>query len=256
MNDAPMQEEQQGSVERGLAGDYNLSLGDWLSEAWGRVGGNKAAVWKVVLVYIGLALLMALAFNLLGVGPADPNSNEPPSAMQSLANLVTTLVLLPVGVGVVYAATAIALGLAPVTMSILGWYDNFARLALTYLLMMVMLLIGFLLLVLPGIYLLVSYQIAMPLAVDKKLGPWEALETSRKIIGHRWFTVFGFNLVAMVLLALSTLLFGIPLIWTVPTLLIAYGILYRNLAGLEADTLARVAGGSGSSAASPPSAAA
>jgi uncharacterized membrane protein len=197
---------------------------------------------------------MALVFNLLGVGPGDPNSTEPPSAMQSLANLVTTLVLLPVGVGVVYAATAIALGLTPVTMSVLGWYDNFARLALTYLLMVVLLLIGFLLLVLPGIYLLISYQIAMPLAVDKKLGPWEALETSRKIIGHRWFTVFGFNVVAMVLLALSTLLFGIPLIWTVPMLLIAYGILYRNLAGLEAATLARVAGSGDNSPASPPSA--
>ena len=131
----------------------------------------------------------------------------------------------------------------------LGWYDSFGRLALTYLLIpllfrraVFLLFIGFLLLVLPGIYLLVSYQIAMPLAVDKKLGPWEALETSRKIIGHRWFTVFGFNIVAMILVALSSLLFGIPLIWTVPMLVIAYGILYRNLAGLEPDTLRKVVG--------------
>ncbi|PLW68953.1 hypothetical protein [Pseudohalioglobus lutimaris] len=242
MNDDMTQDVQQGSVQQGLAGDYTLSLGDWLSEAWSRVNGNKAAVWKAVGLYIGLALAIVFIFNLIGIGPADPNSTEPPSAMQSLANLVTTLALLPVGVGVAFAATSIALGRTPVTTSVLGWYDSFGRLALTYLLMAVMLFIGFLLLVLPGIYLLVSYQIAMPLAVDKKLGPWEALETSRKIIGHRWFTVFGFNIVAMILVALSSLLFGIPLIWTVPMLVIAYGILYRNLAGLEPDTLRKVVG--------------
>lgn len=37
-------------------------------------------------------------------------------------------------------------------------------------------------LVLPGIYLAVSYQLSLPLVADKGLGPWEAMETSRKIV--------------------------------------------------------------------------
>lgn len=242
MSEETIHTEQMGSLEQGRAGDYTLSLGAWLSEAWDRVSGNKAAVWKAVAIYVALAFAIALLLNLLGIGPSEPNSTEPPSAMESLGNLLTTLVLLPIGVGIAFLATAIASGRTAVTTSVLGWYDNFGRLALTYLLMVVMLLIGFLLLVLPGIYLLVSYQLAMPLAVDKKLGPWEALEASRKIIGHSWFTVFGFNIVAMIIITLSFLLFGIPLIWTVPMLVLAYGILYRKVAGLEEDTLKRVAG--------------
>jgi uncharacterized membrane protein len=94
--------------------------------------------------------------------------------------------------------------------------------------------------VLPGIYLMVSYQIALPLAVDKKLGPWEALETSRKVISHKWFMVLGFDVVAMVVIVLSSALLGIPLIWTVPAMVIAFGVLYRTLVGIEPGTLDRV----------------
>ena len=84
-----------------------------------------------------------------------------------------------------------------------------------------------------------SYQIALPLMVDKQLGPWQALESSRKIIWHNWFTVFIFDVVAVVLVAISTALLGVPLIWVVPFVLIGFGILYRTLAGLETATLQR-----------------
>jgi len=51
--------------------------------------------------------------------------------------------------------------------------------------------VGLILLVVPGIYLLVSYSIAIPLALDRGIGFWQALETSRRVITRRWFTVFG-----------------------------------------------------------------
>lgn len=235
-NDNPCQ----GTLETGKAGDYELSLGGLLSEAWGRVDGNKGTVWKAILIYSVLAFLIGLFFALLEGPPPDPDTLQPPTVIEMIGNLVSSLVLMPMGVGLCFLATAIALGKIPNPKSLFAWYDNTLKIFLTAILMNLLIGLGIILLVLPGIYLAVSYQIALPLMVDKKLGPWEALEASRKIIGHHWFLVLGFDLIALAVLVLSVVLMGIPLIWTLPTILIAYGVLYRTMVGIEPVTLDRV----------------
>ncbi|WP_133300561.1 hypothetical protein [Seongchinamella sediminis] len=229
-----------GSLERGLAGDYQLNLGSWLAEAWGRVDGNKGVIWMAMLFYIGLAFLIGMFFGILNTSPVDPGTVQPPSLIELIGNIVSALVLMPMAVGLGFLATAVAMGHRPNPKSLFAWYDKTLKIFLTAVLMNILIFVGLLLLVLPGIYLAVSYQIALPLMVDKKLGPWQALEASRKIIGHCWFRVLAFDVIAAVVIMLSTLLLGIPLIWAVPALVIAFGILYRNLAGIEEDTLARV----------------
>ena len=229
-----------GSLQRGLAGEYELNLSALLSESWGRVSGNKGLIWMAMLFYLGLAFLIGMFFGVLNTPPVDASELQPPSTMEAIGNLVSALVLMPMAVGLAFLAAALAMGHRPNPKSLFAWYGHTLKIFLTGLLMNLLILIGLLLLVLPGIYLAVSYQIALPLMVDKKLGPWEALEASRKIIGHRFFTVLGFDIVAFVLVALSMLLLGIPFIWTVPMLVIAFGVIYRNMVGLEPDTLDKV----------------
>lgn len=48
---------------------------------------------------------------------------------------------------------------------------------------------GYLLLIIPGIYLQVVWCFATLLVVDKGLEPWSALETSRKAVSKQWFKV-------------------------------------------------------------------
>lgn len=229
-----------GSLEKGLAGDYELSLGSLLSEAWERVAGSKGTVWMAMLFYIGLAFLIGMFFGILNTGPVDPQEIQPPTLVEAIGNLVSALVLMPMAVGLAFLATALAMGESPNPKSLFGWYDNTLKIFLTALLMNLMILLGLLLFILPGIYLAVSYQLALPLAVDKKLGPWEALEASRKVIGHKWFLVLGYDVIATAVIVLSSVLLGIPLIWTVPTMVIAFGILYRTMVGIEPETLAKV----------------
>ncbi|MCB1616954.1 MAG: DUF975 family protein, partial [Pseudomonadales bacterium] len=121
---------------------------------------------------------------------------------------------------------------------VIGFYHKTLPLFLTTLLMYLMIVIGFICLILPGIYLSIAYSMAMPLVAEKNLGPWEALETSRKAISKRWFTVFGLWLVLGIAVFISMIPLGIGLIWTMPMMMIAYGIVYRNMFGCEAETLA------------------
>jgi hypothetical protein len=56
-------------------------------------------------------------------------------------------------------------------------------------------LIGVILLLVPGIYLAISYQFANMLVIFLGYDFWEAMEFSRKIITKKWWHFFGFTIV-------------------------------------------------------------
>jgi len=236
----------QGSLERGLAGQYQLSPGEVIREAWGRVSGNKGTIWVAILIYLGVTFVVSLVLGLLlGTAPTpDPTEGVSGAAtpMEQLQQLITTVLITPLWVGTVFLGVAIASDRPASPTSIFSWYGKTLQLFLTYILMAIMIFLGLLLLVLPGIYLAVAYQLALPLAADKDLGPWQALETSRKTITHKWFTFFGLWLIVALAVTASMLLLGIPLIWVLPACLIGLGIVYRDAIGAEPASLQRAAG--------------
>jgi len=84
-----------------------------------------------------------------------------------------------------------------------------------------------------SIYLGIAYLFVLPLIAERNLSPWQALEASRKAVSQHWFKVFGVMLLCYILIMLSivfTLLIG--LIWMLPLLGIAYGIVYRTIFGV------------------------
>ena len=65
--------------------------------------------------------------------------------------------------------------------------------------MTLMIIIGFILLVIPGIYLSFAYMFSLPLMIEKDLTAWQALEVSRKAVTRIWFRATGFLLLVMML---------------------------------------------------------
>ena len=230
----------EGSVEKALAGNYQIAIGDVIKEAWGRVSGNKGTIWLAVLIY--LVAFMVLSGVMVALMGSTVDANNSPNPMGGLGHMLVTLLITPLWVGITFVGVAIASDKPANSASIVKWYGTIFRLFFTYLLMGVMILLGTLLLVLPGIYLLVAYQMALPLVADKNMKPWEALETSRKAVTHKWFTFFGLYLVASIAMMVSMMLVGIPMIWLLPTFVIGSGILYRNTFGVEPASLERAGG--------------
>jgi len=89
--------------------------------------------------------------------------------------------------------------------------------------------VGFLLCLLPGIYLMVAWHYAALLALDKRVDFWAALELSRKVVTRHWFGVFGLGLLAILFLLAGTIACCIGIFVTGPiaTAAIVYG--YRDL---------------------------
>jgi uncharacterized membrane protein len=74
--------------------------------------------------------------------------------------------------------------------------------------------LGFVLLIIPGVYLYVAFTVAVPVLLVEGAGPWRALRRSRQLVRGRWWGTLGVSivgslLVSVVSLAISGLLVGV-----------------------------------------------
>ncbi|SNR88015.1 hypothetical protein [Desulfurobacterium atlanticum] len=93
----------------------------------------------------------------------------------------------------------------------------------------ILIAIGFLLLVIPGIYLSVGYMFSSFLMIDKGLSPWEALETSRKTVHKNWLQYFLFILVIVIVNIIGAIPLGLGFIITIPVSYVAVTKLYYRV---------------------------
>src|ERR1017187_1018418 len=84
----------------------------------------------------------------------------------------------------------------------LGFSTAFVPLMLAKLVSGLLTGLGFLLCILPGIYLAVCWVFVLPLVMDKKIDFWPAMELSRKVVTKHWWLMLGFLIVcALVVVA-------------------------------------------------------
>jgi hypothetical protein len=222
-----------GSLENALAGNFSWSIGDVLNEAWRIQSGFKLTAWLALIVY--MAILFAISFAFEFLLPAESN----PVAGPLVSQLVVGLLTYPLMAGLVVLAIKRAAGMPVQVSMVFDYYGKTLPIFLLNLLMTVLIVIGFVLLIVPGIYLSFAYMLALPLLVEKNLGIWEALETSRKVISKCWFRFVGLILLMSIIMMVSAIPLGIGLIWTVPMSMLVLGIVYRDTFGVnEAATVA------------------
>lgn len=88
--------------------------------------------------------------------------------------------------------------------------------------------IGMILLVIPGLYIAVICQFTPYLIIDRKLGPIESLKESTRLTkGSRWGLLL-FGLVMLGLNFVGSILFGIGLLVTLPVTICAHVWVYRR----------------------------
>lgn len=199
-------------------------------EAWRKTKGFKGPVWAsmllVMVAMIGISIITAVIQAIMG---NSPSSIAFGMAIQITANIA----LAPITAGYLMIALKHIQG-SPVSYRMtFGYFSSFFPLIGAAFLMMLMITVGLLLLIVPGIYLIFSYLCVLPLIVEKGMSPWQAMEASRKAIHRCWFKVFGLQLILGFVLIGSAILFGVGLIWTVPMCLLAAAILYREIFGVE-----------------------
>lgn len=92
--------------------------------------------------------------------------------------------------------------------------------------------LGFICLILPGIYLLVAWMFILPLIIDKGLDFWPAMELSRKMVSKHWWKLLSFGIVLALITLGGVLACGIGLFVTAPIALAAQMYAYEDIFGL------------------------
>ncbi|VAW61965.1 PROBABLE PROLINE AND GLYCINE RICH TRANSMEMBRANE PROTEIN [hydrothermal vent metagenome] len=228
-----------GSIEKAISGNYEFSIGDVLSEAWEKTSGFKGTSLLALLFYALVLIGASMAMGMLVSIILNPAIMDPSLAMivPFLVQMGVSLIAMPVVMGMLILGMKRSVDAPVSATSVFSYFSRMLPLFATMVLVYFMVFIGMMLLVLPGIYLMVAYYMAMPLVAEKGMSPWQAMEASRKAVTHNWFSIFFLFIILSMIMFLG-MITVIGWIWTIPMVTVAFGILYRNMFGLAPETLA------------------
>jgi uncharacterized membrane protein len=142
----------------------------------------------------------------------------------------------PLWVGPLLVSARIMQGRTVAFSHFFAGFHYWLPLFLMYLVSQVLIGLGLLLLIIPGIYLLVSYLFASWLIMDRGLDFWAALEESRRTVQKNWFGWFVFLLLLYLINLGGAVLFGLGLMLTVPLSSAAITAAYADVFGIKSTT--------------------
>ena len=216
-------------------GDYELDIGSCFSRSWELVKNN---FWPVIGVST-LVFFIIMAFNQiteLFTGPI-------------IQGMIRQHVFSPGGIFIVVLVSILGAPVYVVLMAGLMKYflklirgeptaigDAFAgfgpmtgQLILLGLVMNLLVLIGFVLCIIPGIFLQVAWLFAMALVIDRRMNFWDAMELSRKMVCKHWFIVFAFLIVYSLVVMAGVIACCIGILVTIPIGLGAWMYAYETI---------------------------
>jgi hypothetical protein len=227
-------------IEAVLARDYQLDIGQCITRAWELL---KANFLPVVGISFLIILISAAINQLIGLvsGPA-------------VRGMILQRHVSPGGMGIVLGTSLVGSPIYTILMGgLFNYYlklirgqapnigDAFAgfgpatgQLLLLGLVNGFLTTLGYLLCIIPGLYLSVSWMFALPLVIDRNMPFWEAMELSRRVTAKHFFLLLAFLFVIGLLAACGILACCIGLLVTVPLASLSLMYAYEDIFGRQA----------------------
>lgn len=187
-----------------------------------KLSGNLGSIWKILIIALGISLastcvVLSILFNKMDADFLD-----------SLLGIL----MMPLGIG----TTAFFISLIENTnfeaKDLFKYYHDFVKIIGVTILMGLIVMLGYICFIIPGIILTLSYSL-VPIILIKKpeLGIVETLKYSReKMQGHKLDAfVLGLSFIGWAIL--GTLTFGILYIWLFPYMQLTFTKFYLNILG-------------------------
>jgi len=199
----------------------NFSNKEAIKYGWGIM---KANLWYFVGILIVAWLVVGIPGTL-----ADHFDKHDMGFLALLFNIITAVLRVIISVGMIKIALKFLTEEKPEFMDLFRFQGNFWRFVGGSILYGLIVVAGFILLIVPGIYWAIKYQWFGYLIVDQKLGPINALKKSAEMTYKVKWQLLGFAFVIAGINILGFLCLFIGLFATVPTTLMAYAFVYRKL---------------------------
>lgn len=185
-------------------------------------GETKKRFWMFFLF-----IITYLAINIVLWEVLDPDSKDP--MISGIWWVVSLLV-----------STFFTLGVTNVSLIVVKWdrlkYSDlfnkiryFAHFLASYILYILIIVWGFVLFIVPGVYRATRFSFYQYLIIDKKYGPVKALKASRSLTKGKFRDVFSYTLVLWLINILWFMCLVVGIFWTIPMTMIAKAKMYEEL---------------------------
>lgn len=168
---------------------------------------------------IACGVLLSYFFSIEEMSQLSPSQ-------QGIIDIALILVVAPLTAGIAVMGVTAARSQQVKTLDIFNYIPLVIVLALAQLLISILVQIGLILLLLPGIYLLLATTFVLPLIADKKLGIFDAILQSCKMVNKFILSFIVLFSVFFVLFLLSLLTFGFALLFVMPLYFVTLGVIY------------------------------
>ncbi|MBU0675742.1 MAG: hypothetical protein KJ950_13960 [Proteobacteria bacterium] len=249
--------------------DCSFNISSIIKEAWQRTKGSKLAIWGGLICFIVILMVLGFFEGFLPDSASGPVGFIVVSVLENglLAPLLAGILMIGVmkasdrkegfthmfhyysnfkslfiaGLIVYFLVNLAVLAILGRILNIapegLGASQTPAEVYVSFLVSLFSSLpsmIFFLLLGVLEIYFVLAYSLTLPLIAGRGVGPFVAMEMSRRGISRHFFKVFLLFLTFGFIAMLSTIPMGLGLIWTVPFGVMVIGVLCRTIYGEEA----------------------
>ena len=203
----------------------DLSIGTIVNEGYAYFKRRMGFYISMALVFIIVMVAVYLICEKLG----------------TWGNIIARLIEIYISAGVIKIILDDLNGKEPELADMFTAYDVYINFLIAGILYGLIVAVGTLALIVPGIILAIMFQFYKYAIIDKKLGITESLNYSKELTrGYKW-TIFGIDIVLILINLGGALLFLVGLIFTIPITMIAEAIMYKklvsNLEGIETNNL-------------------
>lgn len=213
------------SIEEALASGYNFEIMDVIKDAWIKVNGAKLTFLGSSLFILVLWILSKFVVRVAARGGISIIAGSLFDMMISAVAAGFIVLTLKRLNGQSISFKADFLSIVPFSGAHL-----YKKLLLAIILCKLITMCGFLLIIIPGIYLLTAYCLTNWIIVDNpSIGIINAMEVSRKLVTQHWFKFFGLMFLLGIICGISAIPLGIGLIWTIPLYFLSLGTVYKKI---------------------------
>lgn len=199
--------------------EKTFSISEALSFGWETTKKN-------IGFFIGVSLIAYVIPQLIisALSGGDPNSD-----IAGILDLIGTIYSMIVGIGVIVITLKLVRGEKPELADLFQHYKLFFNYLIGVLLYGLMVILGLILFIIPGVYLGLKYQFVSYFIVDKKMNPIDAFKASGEATQGNIWHLFGMYCIFIGLTILGALALVVGLFVTTPIIMLAYAYIYDQL---------------------------
>jgi uncharacterized membrane protein len=191
-----------------IARNYPVAITEWLKKGWELFTkeAGPAVVFSVITVIAYAAATVLIPFGIGG-----------------------TVIIFPLVAGFIIIALMLCRNQKTEFVRFFWGFRHLVPLLLFTIVSTTFILVGIMLLVVPGIYATVAYLFAPYLIVDKNIDFWPAMEVSRRKVNRHWFGIAAFCVVLLAINIIACIPFFMGLFVTLPWTIYASTIAYEDI---------------------------